>query len=86
MAGFVGMIFVNKSSVKNYTEGLLNGQGISFLAEKDINGDIRFGIEADFFRTRVPVAEPGTLVSNASAIGGLVFAAPMIQIKQLKSR
>lgn len=85
MDGFVGLVFINKSSVKNYTEGLIDGTGVSFLAEKDQNGNITFGIEADFFRTRIPVADPGILLQNASSIGGLVFAAPMIQIKSTQS-
>lgn len=85
MNGYIGLVFINKSSVKNYTEGLLEGTGISFLAEKDADGNLQFGIEADFFRARLPVADPGILVASAGSLPGLTFASPIIQLKRIQS-
>lgn len=78
--------FVSKTGGSlNFTDGMLNGEGVSFVTMKDkVTGEILKGIEADFVRTRIN-ASNNELLPSTQGFGGFVFFAATGQIKTIEN-
>jgi len=66
-----------------FSTGVIAGTGVGFIATELADGSIAFGVEADFIRARLSVADINQLLPGATGIGGFAFANPVIQIKNV---
>ncbi|MFA5803662.1 MAG: hypothetical protein WC879_03370 [Melioribacteraceae bacterium] len=74
--------FIIRTGSENFSAGMVDGDGVSFIAETDAEGNIIVGIEADFVRTRNG-ANNNDLMPGTQGISGFSFVAPVGQVKKL---
>jgi len=75
----IGYFFVKRAGPTEFVKGMIGGEGFGVVAE-EFNGQILIGAEADFFRTRNS-SSSNDLLPGVQGIGGLVWVAPVGQIK-----
>jgi ABC-type sulfate transport system substrate-binding protein len=72
-----------RTGSETFSTGVMAGAGIGFVATELADGTIAFGVEADFIRARMSLADINQLLPGANGIGGFTFANPVVQIKSV---